>query len=339
MMMCVYASEVAALAGMHPYRSREQVISSILKRRGVDTVASANALSNRMTTAAVEVQCEAHALQAVANAEAVAVKTTEKKAVEGQRRVDACEAVLCQAQAQLHAASPSELHEVQQTIHDATRHAEDAQQEARDVLDQVKRARTVAASATAMATAATKRAAVALADAAAAKRVAATTRHQEALESAVAGTLRNPLVAQSLQRAVTCSTSTNDAIVRFSVPTHTRDPNIARELENVVSCRMGEKMESVCLDKYTTKHVPTDVHLDVKQKGYTRGGFKTPTGLIFKLFGRLDGLRGDGTVVETGDDDLDIVKSSRECAANGRECARPEAAPRRQQGRRFVVVL
>jgi GNAT superfamily N-acetyltransferase len=32
----------------------------------------------------------------------------------------------------------------------------------------------------------------------------------------------------------------------------------------------------------------------------------------------------------SSDDDLDIVKSSRECAANGRECARPEAAPRRQ---------
>jgi hypothetical protein len=65
---------------------------------------------------------------------------------------------------------------------------------------------------------------------------------------------------------------------------------------------MGQKMEAKSLKQYTaTTRAPVTVPLDGngKQKGYVHGGLTTPDGNAFKMFGRLDGLRDDGAVVET----------------------------------------
>ena len=64
--ICVYASEVAALAGMHPYRAREHVVSAILKRRGVDAVDSAQGLSEKSAATAADMRRDASELQEAA---------------------------------------------------------------------------------------------------------------------------------------------------------------------------------------------------------------------------------------------------------------------------------
>ena len=253
MTICVYASEVAALAGMHPYRPRAQVITALLKRRSVDALTSAHDMQERAGDAAAEAQRKARELQTIADAKVTAAKWAET----GE-----------DGNAEDHRATTTQ-------------------------------ARLVAAKATAAAASAAKRAAVAMADASAANRVVMETQRLESLDAMVSATLRKPSVAHSLQRAVASSTSTTEALKRFAAKTHARDPRVVCELNNTVSCRMGKKMEAKNIEQYSAVHVPAHVNLDVKQRGYTRAGLKTSLGTSYTLFGRLDGLRDDGTVVET----------------------------------------
>ena len=77
MAICVYASEVAALAGMHPYRPRAQVIAALLKRRGVDALTSAHDMQERAGNAAAEAQRKARELQTIADAKVTAAMWAE----------------------------------------------------------------------------------------------------------------------------------------------------------------------------------------------------------------------------------------------------------------------
>ena len=312
--ICVYASEVAALAGMHPYRAREHVVSAILKRRGVDAVDSAQGLSEKSAATAADMRRDASELQEAASADEATLQERESRAAAlareavgreaavreaAEREAMAREADRARAQRDLDASSPTTLCTLQRAMQDARDHADAARREVGVALAQVKTARSASTGSRAAAAAAAKRAVVAAADAAAAKRVATEARRHDVLQAQVARVLRTPAVAQSLQTAVASSSTTRDALARFRRTEPTRAPAVARELQSAVACRMGQKMEAAALGKYATTSVPPTVHLDVKQKGYTHGGLTTPRGVPFKLFGRLDGLRDDGAVVET----------------------------------------
>ena len=229
MRTCIFASEVAALAGLHPYKSCEQAVVAICRREGVDAADRAD----EQTVLAVATAQRAEETAKHLDAEV----TRKRKAAPNQQ----------------HAAAEREAVAAKQ-------HATDAQ---------------VAVLAT--------------------ERVATEARKVQEMHEAVEVVLNDPVVRQSMEKAVSSSATAGEAIERFELPTATT-PAIVRELHSRVACRIGQVQEASALAQYADTHGQQS--MDIKQKGH-RKKYTTDIGNRFVLFGRLDGMQTDGIAVET----------------------------------------
>lgn len=342
--LCIYASEVAALAGLHKYTTQEEAVRTVLRRKGFVDAADRAQLQHLKCKVSVHVlkgiadaaNDDAIAKKTVAHAKAQAAATKAQLARDAaatataERAVaqDTAEAAATKKQAALLLAcagmSASEAGASAEILSDlraqqqrANSIAAEAQKNAAVALKGAVAAETkfnvakeeadVAQKEAVMAQSETvaarqkvemkqKRAAEATLHARSAKRVADESRRLEHLEKDVAA-VETPALQESIARAVAKSDTSHEAIKASALPENC-SVDVKRALEGTVAKAMGVKQEAQNLREYEAS-VPPTVALNVKQRGYTLRGLTTAKNNPYTLFGRLDGLRDDGVVVES----------------------------------------
>ena len=288
MTLCIFASEVAALAGLHRFKTQEEAVRAVLKRRGVlDAADRAEAQRVRFEKDVRRVQSlvdtaydNAREKKATAHAAASAAATK-------------AQSVISTAAA---AKAANESKAAAEILSDLQARQERANASAAAAQIEAAAAQKEAAAADQKAAAAQKRALKADARAASAKRAAIESRRLEHLEKEIA-IAETPAVQESIARAVARSNTALDAIKASALPTNC-SADVKRALEGTVARAMGVKQEPQNLRDYEAS-TPAAAALDVKQRGYTLRGLITAKGMPYCLFGRLDGLRDDGVVVES----------------------------------------
>ena len=202
MTLCIFASEVAALAGLHRFKTQEEAVRAVLKRRGVlDAADRAEAQRVRFEKDVRRVQSlvdtaydNAREKKAIAHAAASAAATKAQSVIS--------------AAAAANAANEADGAEI---LSDLQARQERANASAAAAQIEAAAAQKEAAAADQKAAAAQKRALEADARAASAKRAAIESRRLEHLEKEIA-IVETPAVQESIARAVARSNTALDAI-------------------------------------------------------------------------------------------------------------------------------